>query len=273
MEERPLELRDPFFSIQVQTEPARVKLYDVTRGLPRRIEAQYRRHWAFVPGLWNLYFREQVNIGVGLRCRAQGVKKQPVESVEQDAAMAAAGMYPLLQKGFYRTQSGALKRIDGDMTKLRFAVGMTTEQQRLLADFKFRTRNISGTQEIRTKIGHLCFWGSVVYGNGIFMTISPGERHNHLAVRLSRYRARDPYIVASTSVGESDWIGSDKPSLRASAEDVFHREVPGYDLRKLIQSRGPLAPALAFSTQVRVVLASLLGLCKERSRATGNKLS
>jgi hypothetical protein len=54
VEERPLELRDPFFSNQVQTEPARVKLYDVTRGLPRRIEAQYRRHWAFVPGLWNL---------------------------------------------------------------------------------------------------------------------------------------------------------------------------------------------------------------------------
>ena len=83
-----------------------------------------------------------------------------------------------------------------------------------------------------------------MYGNGIFMTISPGERHSHLAVRLSRYRARDPYIVASTSGGEGDWIGSDKPSLQASSEDVFHRKALGYDLRRLIQPRNPLAPCL-----------------------------
>ena len=90
VEGRALDLRDPFF---IQTEPARVKLYDVTRGLPRRIEAQYRRHWAFVPGLWNLYVREQVDIGVSLRCRSVGVKNQPLESVEQEAAMAAARLY------------------------------------------------------------------------------------------------------------------------------------------------------------------------------------
>ena len=77
--------------------------------------------------------------------------------------------------------------------------------------------------------------------------------------------------MASTSDGEGDWIGSDKPSLQASAEDVAHREVPGYDLQKLIQSRDPLVPALAFSTQVRDVLASLLGLCKENALEPGGK--
>ena len=65
------------------------------------------------------------------------------------------------------------------------------------ADYRFRIRLIAGTEEIRTTIGQLCFWTSVVYGNGIFMTITPGERHNYLAIRLSRYRGRDPYITSA----------------------------------------------------------------------------
>ena len=42
-------------------ETARVALADLVRGLPRRIEGQIKRHWTFVPLLWNLYFRERVN--------------------------------------------------------------------------------------------------------------------------------------------------------------------------------------------------------------------
>ena len=57
-----------------------------------------------------------------------------------------------------------------------------------LADLRFRCGAFPRSQEIRTKIGHLGFWSCVNYGNGIFCTISPGERHNYLALRLSRYR-------------------------------------------------------------------------------------
>ena len=99
-----------------------------------------------------------------------------------------------------------------------------------------------------------------MYGQGIFMTISPGERHNYLAIRLSRYRSRDPCITHGDTLGEADWTGTDKPSLRAADDDVFEIEVPGYDLRRLIQARDPLACANAFSVQVRCVLATLLGL-------------
>ena len=31
----------------------RVKLFDIARGLPQRIEGQYRRHWSFTLALWN----------------------------------------------------------------------------------------------------------------------------------------------------------------------------------------------------------------------------
>ena len=53
-----------------------------------------------------------------------------------------------------------------------------------------------GTQEIRKQKGHLGVWASVVYGKGVFMTFSSGERHNYLAIRLSRYRQEDPFMSA-----------------------------------------------------------------------------
>ena len=238
-----------------------MKLFDITRGLPRRVEAQFRRHWSFVPGLWNLYFREQVNLGSSLRAVSRGAASVPQEQVEQDAAMAAADLYEKLQTGYYRTADGKRRRVDGDVSKLRFTEGVTPKQARLLADFNFRTSQVPGTQEMRTKIGHICFWGSVVYGNGIFMTFSPGERHNHLAIRLSRYRAMDPYLSCQQDgSGEANWIGKDSPSLEAKVDDCFEIQVPGYDLRRFIQARDPLAPALAFAVQVRVKLATLFGI-------------
>ena len=246
---------------QKQVEAAIVKLEDMTRGMPRRIEAQFRRHWSYTPSLWNLYFREQVNLGASLGAASHGARSMPQDAVEQDAAMAAADLVKKAASGFYRTQDGRRRSIQGDMSKLRFAEGVTPLQRRLLQDFSFRTKGIAGTQEIRSKIGHVCFWASVVYGNGIFMTISPGERHNYLAIRLSRYRARDPYIAHSSETeAQTPWIGPNRPSLQADHDDVFGIDIPGYNLRRLIQARDPLAVAQSFAVQVRCVLAALLGV-------------
>ena len=43
-----------------------VQLLDLTRGLPQRIEGQFRRSWGFAPAVWNLYFRNCVNLGASL---------------------------------------------------------------------------------------------------------------------------------------------------------------------------------------------------------------
>ena len=56
------------------------------------------------------------------------------------------------------------------------------------------------------------------------------------------------------------WIGPDAPSLRPSADDVFEVDVPGYEMRRLIQARDPLCVANAFFVQVRGILATMLGL-------------
>ena len=40
-----------------------VKLVDFVRGIPQRVESQFRTHWNFTPAMWNLHFRERVNLG------------------------------------------------------------------------------------------------------------------------------------------------------------------------------------------------------------------
>ena len=37
-------------------------------------------------------------------------------------------------------------------------------------------------------------WGSDVHGCGVFMTVTPGDRQNYLAVRFTRARLRDPHV-------------------------------------------------------------------------------
>jgi len=156
-----------------------VKLRDLVRGLPQRIEGQFRRHWGFTPALWNLFFRESVNLGVSLSVKTDSQDGKSGKVIDTDAAIAAADLFEKLGKGKYIDPKGKVCRINNDASKLPFAVNLSNLQRRLLADFRFRCGAIPGTQEIRTKIGHLGRWACVNYGNGIFCTISPGERHNY----------------------------------------------------------------------------------------------
>ena len=74
-----------------------------------------------------------------------------------------------------------------------FAENVSPLQKQLLADFRFRTAMIPGTQELRVQIGKVRFWATVTYGHPLFLTISPSEGHSYLALRLSRYRSHDPH--------------------------------------------------------------------------------
>ena len=78
----------------------KVQLFDITRGLPQRIEGQYRRHWGITPALWNLYFRERINLGVSLNVKSKMDVRIPNKSVDEDAAMAAAALLKNWSMGF-----------------------------------------------------------------------------------------------------------------------------------------------------------------------------
>ena len=98
-----------------------MKLFDLTRGLPQRIEGQFRRTWGFAPALWNLYFRERINLGASLSIkRGQRLQGPSAESVETDAAIAAADLLQKLEKGHYKLPDGRRRKINNDASKLLF---------------------------------------------------------------------------------------------------------------------------------------------------------
>ena len=153
------------------------------------------------PALWNLYFRERVNLGASLCSKDTAPVNTAARSRDIDVALAAADLYHKLEHGTY-THRGKKRKLEGDVSKLAFADSVTKQQRQILAHIRFRCSAIPGTQDMRVKIGHVGFWAAVVYGNGIFITISPGERHNYLAIRLSRYREEDPFLTANIANSE-----------------------------------------------------------------------
>ena len=86
---------------EVQYPACKVRLFDITRGLPQRIEGQFRRHWGFTPALWNLYFRSELNLSISLSVKQQTVKATPGEPQAEDAAMVAAALLDKLNHGHY----------------------------------------------------------------------------------------------------------------------------------------------------------------------------
>ena len=76
-----------------------VRLFDVARGLPQRIEGQYRRNWSFAPALWNLYFRERINLGASLVVKDTVQVGHVTKVQDTDMAEAAVGLYKKLDAG------------------------------------------------------------------------------------------------------------------------------------------------------------------------------
>jgi len=260
-----------------------VSLADLTVGLVRRVEGQFRRHWMFAPLLWNLYFRERALRSRRLAIRCFPKASEPIEVEEEDATLAAARCYQRLHSGTYTNPQGVQMPIRGDTSKLLFADGTSSHQRAMLQNMHFISSALPGTQEARRQMGHVGSGANFVYGSGIFMTISPSERHNSLAIRLSRYRRSDPLLHPSVAPAECKWIGSEEPRLRPQGrgageerqmqeqllqeEEGEEREMegveinlPDYELRRLILARDPLCTVDAFKVLVRVVLAQLLGM-------------
>ncbi len=151
-------------------EAAQVTLADLTRGLPRRVEGQFRRHWFFTPLLWNLYFRDRVQHGRALAMRRMTKAGEPLDVAEEDATLAAARCYQRLHSGTYIGPGGQPRPIKGDTSKLMFAEGTTKKEFELLQNMHFITSGLPGTQEVRRQMGPLMFGARTVYGFGIFLT-------------------------------------------------------------------------------------------------------
>lgn len=144
------------------------------------------------------------------------------------------------------------KRINGDSTKLPYAVELSEEQRKLVADFSFRASNLAGTTPAKRRIARIVKFGRLVYGHPTFYTITPSERHNYTAIRLSRYCSLDPHM--QSSLREAEYAGQDAPSLD-------HRDIhlPEWALRKKFLAGDPRAVADGYWKFLELVVAPILG--------------
>ena len=205
-----------------------VSLDDLERGCVQRIEGNWRRDWTVGAALRNLNARHVLNTGIGLNyAKLCTDGTGDVNMTQTDVAMEVHDMYLKMEKGTYRDTNGKKMKINGEFDKLMLCSELTARQKRILEDVKFRAKNIPGTQECRRGINKLVSWACINYGHAIFCTISPGERHNYLACRLSRYRADDPYIT--TNPTRRAWCGAEQPSLEPKNTDVFDTHIPGFN--------------------------------------------
>ena len=243
-----------------------------TAGVARRIEAQIQADWVAIPALRNLDFRHAMYATPSLKFQTKVETADSLAAQARDFCDAAKNIYQHhLWHGFQLSRTGQKQYINGDITKLRYAHGLTAVEKKLLHNLGFVSRTLSGAQELRLQMGHCLTGANIVYGTGVFITISPSERHSGLTLRLIRKRANDPWL----KYGEPDFkdlmrkvAAVDYPSLETVTQewaDTNHCEyaevaLPEYKLRRQVISNDILCCVEAFLVLVKVVLATLLGI-------------
>ncbi len=89
------------------------------------------------------------------------------------------------------------------------------------------TANIAGCQAIRKRIGHCCFGMRVVYGEVIFVTVSPGRRHSSMILKLSRARRNDTSLQGDDAVKRARRKFSGKDLPKIFSETCYIDDVDG----------------------------------------------
>ena len=246
-----------------------LRLPSFTSMLASRVEYNIRSDWDLLPGIWSLNFASQVNTMVSMsikRCLRRGAAAVDGLSDTQ-ISLATARIYEILWKGECEMH-GTRSRINGDMSKLPFAVGLNDVEKGLLTNYQFMSSMLAGTRQIRRRIRYLLFSSIVVYGPPVFMTFTPSERHSGLAIRLYRGRRNDPAYASEGHDAKdfAEYIGYDVPSLCPKTSQGIDEEgegvtieLPEYDLRRLITARVPLCCLQAFLVMARVLFPNLYG--------------
>ena len=207
-----------------------VDIREWAAAMARRVESQFRRDWTFGFTLWNYLFRTMVNLQKNAYMyavpdsEAAGGRRM---LGNEEIAKGFLEVMGQLHNGLYTDVTGALKLVNGDLTKLRHAPGLSLAAQKVLCNTEARTRRIPGTHEIRKTMRHQTNANRVCHGTAIFITFSPSERDTSLMVRLARARQSDPAIVAdgSTMFQQRQAPALDVDYVRLSPEALAEERV------------------------------------------------
>ena len=139
-----------------------------TAGVARRIEAQIQADWSTIPALRNLDFRHAMYASPSLKFQTKVETADSLAAQARDYCDAARNLYQHhLWHGFQLSRTGRKQYINGDITKLRFAHGLTAVEKKLLHNLGFITRTLSGAQELRLQMGHCLTGANIVHGTGV----------------------------------------------------------------------------------------------------------
>ena len=232
--------------------------------ITRRVEQHLKRDWLLGFTMSNVLFRTQLN-----QCRtvySYDRIRRADGSLGFTAAELESGAISICQAldGQYRELNGKLKKVNGDFTKVRFAVKLNEAGRRLLQNLEHTSRQLKGTMEVRKLMRFETNAGRVRRGVSIFTTFSPDETHNTLMLRLHRSRMKDPIHVLDPE--HKRFGGRLEPSLDYDYVEMqitvkeLCQWLPSYDNRRCLMSRDSLASVEGFRLSILVTVEYLWGM-------------
>ena len=245
----------------------RVNLNAWMRCMARRCEAQVNRDWTFGFTTWNLFFRSSINLARNMAPydtpvfdEAQG-KFCTLTSLDVEAG--ALQLVKALE-GVYSDTRGNTRPVNGDVSKLPYVKNLRPAARKLLQNIRHTARALPGTQEARRQIRFEISAMRIRYGVPVFITVSPDEAHQWLFVRMARTRASDPVRAAFPW---QEWMSGDRDFPPLDDDLVFpihverlRRHLPGWQQRRTILARDPLASVDGFHVLLRLLLRHIFGL-------------
>ena len=233
------------------------------RAVSRRAESQFARDWLLLFALWNYSFRVQVNSSRGLVAYVpRGLPSLTSEELTEGAVALCKALH-----GQYRAGPDApLQPVAGDVSKLHMVPELPRAARILLQNVQHVSAKIPGTVEVRKLMRHETHAYRIIYGEPIFVTISPNERDNLLSVRLFRCRKSDPVVEAGEDARQ--WGGERQPVLGTAVTEATAGLLPAFEARRHLAAADPLSVVEAFHLQLRLCLRHLFGIniCKNCPR-------
>ena len=155
--------------------------------MSRRVEQQLKHDWLLGFSMGSFLFMFTLNACRTVYSferiqREDGARGFNARELEEGAISIVDAL-----AGKYRDANGKLKPVSGDFTKVRFATNLTPAGRRILQNLEHSTRQIEGTEEIRKLMRYATNAGRIRRGVPIFVTFSPGEKHNMLIQMLYNF--------------------------------------------------------------------------------------
>ena len=197
---------------------------DYAKMMACRPELQIAGDWMCVPAARNLHWRYAVLHSAFLVCKQ---KVAPGESMHENLDKLLASLEKIWKKiSDNWVQIGDRKvPLNGNLGLLFSDANVNSADKIILRSYLSVTSNISGCQALRRRIGRILFGFRCVYGECLFVTVSPNRRHSSLIFRLESTSERSWHAGSGRGVRgcrEKDSLLAASLCFPGRAEE-FHR--------------------------------------------------